>query len=94
MARRRTKRDAIEMNDCRFASPYLPAMTEFAGAQNVRGSRPIVFNTFAPQRAEPGSPVRRLTPFGARVRGVYYGNQENAGGCHPPGRNTDCRHSR
>jgi hypothetical protein len=94
MARRRTKRDAIDTADCRFASPFLPAMTEFAGAQNVRGSRPIFFNTFAPQRAEPGLPVRRLPSFGARVRGVNYGNQENAGGCHPPGRNTDCRYSR
>src|SRR5690606_13176792 len=94
MARRRSIRDAIEDTDCRFASPTMPALTIIIQALNVRGSRPSTLNPFAPQCATPRMPPIRRPLVGARVRGAHYGDQENAGGCHPPGRNTDCRYRR
>jgi hypothetical protein len=94
MARMRTKRDAIDVNDCRFAMLHLPAMTIYAGAPNTCVSRAFTFKPFASHSAMRRMPVSRRPLVGARARGVYYGYQENAGGCHPPGRNTDCRYSR
>jgi len=49
----------------------------------------------AAQGATCGRPARRSMPRGARRHGEYvYGNEENAGGCHPPGRDPDRRHQR
>lgn len=93
MARRRTKRDAIEITDCRFAMLHLPALTISAGAPNAEVSRPTPLKPFASHCATGRTPVFRRPLVGARARGVHYGYQENAGGCHPPGRNTDCRYS-
>ncbi len=93
MARRRTIRDAIEQDDCRFATLQLSAMTNHIGALKAELLRAPTPKPFASHCATRRIPVLRRPLVGARRRGVHYGYQENAGGCHPPGRNTDCRHS-
>jgi len=93
MARRRTTRDAIEQDDCRFATLQLSAMTSHIGALKAELLRAPTPKPFASHCATRRIPVLRHPLVGARRRGVHYGYQENAGGCHPPGRNTDCRHS-
>ena len=60
---------------------------------HIGALRAISLEPLASHGATPGGPVRRSIGVGARRRGVpLHGYQENAGGCHPPGRNTDCRH--
>lgn len=93
MARRRIERNAIELNDCRFATLQLPAMTTYTGAPKAELPRAPTPKPYASHSAISGRPFPRLRLGGARVRGVHNGYQENAGGCHPPGRNTDYRHS-
>jgi hypothetical protein len=92
MARKRTKRDAIELSDCRFVTQHLPAMTITTGAFKAELLRATHPKPFASHSATARMPVSPRLSVGARARGVHYGYQENAGGCHPPGRNTDCRH--
>jgi hypothetical protein len=59
-----------------------------SGAHGALSLEPFV------SRGKPtGRPACRLMTVGARRRGVtFYGYKAHAGGWHPPGRNTDCRH--
>jgi hypothetical protein len=55
----------------------------------------IPLEASASQGAMRGKPFLRLERVGARRHGVnLYGNEKNAGGCHPPGRDAYCRHQR
>jgi hypothetical protein len=94
MARRRTERDAIEQDDCRFALLHFPAMTMHLSAQKAELVCALTPKPFASRSATRRRPVRWTSVVGARVRGAHYGDQENAGGCHPSRRNTDCRYLR
>ncbi len=92
MARKRTRRDAIEHDDCRFAMLHLSALINHTGAHEAELLRAPTPKPFASHCATRRGPAIRNPLVGARARGVFYGYQENAGGCHPPGRNTDRRH--
>ena len=95
MAHGRTKRDAIDTTDCRFVTNYRAATTAQLGATDISVASATSLNPFASHGALHRTPARRRPLVGARRRGaLYYGYQENAGGCHPPGRDPDCRHSR
>ena len=95
-----TKPDAIKLSDCAFVMHRSPvqAFHSHSGAcatASSGASCAIDFTQYASHGATLRSPVRRAFVVGARRRGVlFYGYQENAGGCHPPGRNTDRRHQR
>lgn len=89
MALRRTKRDAIRTTDCAFVM----SLTSATASQNIGAFCATPLKPFASQGAIRMRPACRTVLVGARRRGVQsYGYKENAGGCHPPGRNTDCRH--
>src|SRR5690349_11705399 len=98
MAIGQTKSDAIPNSGCAFVVevPAAVALQSRGGARAVAfagASRAILLKPFASHYATPGGPVRRSIGVGARRRGdLVYGYKAHAGGCHPPGRNTDRRH--
>ena len=87
--------------DCglRVACPYLSGHDlprwRIRRCLNVRRYQRHPPQTICRARRHPqesGSPVpvcRRAT-----ARSIVYGNEKNVGGCHPPGRDPDCRYQR
>lgn len=89
-----TKPDAMPLPACSFviAAQPVPRLGFTLGASLDCAS---TLKPGAAHGATHGGPVRRTRSVGARRPGVnLYGYQKNAGGWHPPGRNTDCRHKR
>src|SRR3569832_27083 len=88
-----TKPDAMPLPACSFVIAAQPV----ACLGFTHGAHPgaLTLKPEAAHGARHGSPARRVRSVGARRPGVIlYGYQKNAGGWHPPGRNTDCRHQR
>jgi len=82
-----TKPDAMPLPACSFVIATRPVsrLGIFVGATCGCASTP---KPMAAHGARRRSPVRRPRSVGARRPGVMlHGNQENAGGWHPPGRN-------
>jgi hypothetical protein len=89
MTRGSTKPDAMPFQACAFVIAR-PPVDRLASHERAFGA--LSLNPLAAHRAERRSPVRRGRSVGARRPGaIIYGYQENAGGWHPPGRNTDRR---
>jgi hypothetical protein len=88
MTRGSTKPDAMHFQACAFVIARPPVDRLLASHERASGA--LSLNPLAAHRAERRSPVRRVRSVGARRPGAsVYGYQENAGGWHPPGRNTD-----
>ena len=89
MTRGSTKPDAMHSQACAFviARPSVDRLTSHGCASGA-----LSLNPLAAHGAALRSPVRRVRSVGARRPGAsVYGYQQNAGGWHPPGRNTDRR---
>jgi len=98
MATGRTNSDAIPNSGCPFvfSRPGAFALHIHGGvraATRPGAQRASFLDLYASHGATPGGPACRSVGVGARRRGVpLHGYQENAGGWHPPGRNTHRRH--
>ena len=84
-----TKPDAKPFSACAFVIAR-PPVDRLASSRCAFGA--LSLNPSAAHGAPQRSPVRRVRSVGARRPGAsVYGYQKNAGGWHPPGRNTDRR---
>jgi hypothetical protein len=88
-----TKPDAKHVSACAFVIARPPVDRLVATSRCALGA--LSLNPTAAHGAPQRSPARRVRSVGARRPGAHFnGYQKNAGGWHPPGRNTDRRQQR